>query len=555
MAATDESLHEFPDFVVRDSREISTSVDYGLLRTTREGLFSTILPGHTQRVTSIVRKHFPDLDEAGGKILDATANIGGDAANFAHNFPKAGVVAIEISPANLQALEHNIRALGFEDRIEAVGGSSLSAEPGGYTFAYFDPPWGGSDVWKATKNLMLYMETPEGEPVTVVDAIVAIRERGVADSIILKAPPNFDHAALRQSLERCVIHKEVVRKRPGNKSPVAYAMYIIKDRATAHPCAAAHPCTAAHPYAAVRNTTRSAAPASKPMFETPGHVFGRLGEWLRSTEKNDTVGANRILRLVETFLAKRLRGARNTPIGAKIMARNSALEGFDDGTALINLSSHCSRYLNKAPQTGRAASRVADIAPTLKALTEAMSAPVRKYLDIGCAEGQLTRAFGETLGLGPADIHGCDIDWVKSSEGFKFTPASSEKLPYADDEFQVVSFVMSLHHLTDLETSLGEARRVLAPGGILLIREHNCRDEYFALFLDLVHYMYAAVIGDEVRLRVASDFEAARESLVAYYRPKEEWARLIEAAGFVPAAAGGASRTDMFNSYYAFFTG
>ena len=170
--------------------------------------------------------------------------------------------------------------------------------------------------------------------------------------------------------------------------------------------------------------------------------------------------------------------------------------------------------------------------------------------------GPFTSAFGAAFGLEAEHIHGCDIVFPmmpdsSGSPGFAFAIASSDALPYEDEQFQLVSFIMSAHHFTDLTGSLREARRVLSPDGVLMIREHDCRTKAFGIFLDLVHYIYAAVISTEVDLH--SDFEAAREGLAATYRTKSAWTSTICAAGFKLVGGFERKHPDMFNSYYAYY--
>jgi SAM-dependent methyltransferase len=47
-------------------------------------------------------------------------------------------------------------------------------------------------------------------------------------------------------------------------------------------------------------------------------------------------------------------------------------------------------------------------------------------------------------------------------------PANAERLPFADDSFDLVLGHAVLHHIPDLERAFGEFERVLAPGGTLL---------------------------------------------------------------------------------------
>ena len=106
------------------------------------------------------------------------------------------------------------------------------------------------------------------------------------------------------------------------------------------------------------------------------------------------------------------------------------------------------------------------------------------------------------------------------------TQEFSERLPFADAQFDVVFARAVLHHTSDLAAACGEFYRVLKPGGSLLaVREHVIsRPEDLPAFLDLhpLHKLYggenafllqqyvAAIRAAGFRLqRVLTPFESA----------------------------------------------
>jgi len=106
------------------------------------------------------------------------------------------------------------------------------------------------------------------------------------------------------------------------------------------------------------------------------------------------------------------------------------------------------------------------------------------------------------------------------------TQEFSERLPFADAQFDVVFARAVLHHTSDLAAACGEFYRVLKPGGCLLaVREHVIsRPEDLSAFLDLhpLHKLYggenafllqqyvAAIRAVGFRLqRVLTPFESA----------------------------------------------
>lgn len=98
----------------------------------------------------------------------------------------------------------------------------------------------------------------------------------------------------------------------------------------------------------------------------------------------------------------------------------------------------------------------------------------QRWLDIGCGKGDLLRlgkdSFGEVVGCDPSEgmLEGCgDVNVQRQPE--------SNALPFEDRSFDLVTAVCVYHHLAPADqTALAEeAFRVLKPGGLFAIFEHN----------------------------------------------------------------------------------
>jgi 2-polyprenyl-3-methyl-5-hydroxy-6-metoxy-1,4-benzoquinol methylase len=98
-----------------------------------------------------------------------------------------------------------------------------------------------------------------------------------------------------------------------------------------------------------------------------------------------------------------------------------------------------------------------------------------RVIDIGCGEGQVARA----LATHGATVQGYDpfikpTDWITEGAGvYRLSNAKAQALPEPDGAADVVLFVFSLHHVpkSAMGPALAEARRVLKPGGHLLVAE------------------------------------------------------------------------------------
>jgi ubiquinone/menaquinone biosynthesis C-methylase UbiE len=122
---------------------------------------------------------------------------------------------------------------------------------------------------------------------------------------------------------------------------------------------------------------------------------------------------------------------------------------------------------------GRSASLVADLAGV---------SPGDQVVDVGCGPGRFLREAAER----GAEAVGVDPSAQMRRLAARFTPArlrprvtvldgSAERLPLEDGSATVAWAVASVHHWSDVDAGLAELRRVLAPGGRLLLAERLAR--------------------------------------------------------------------------------
>jgi ubiquinone/menaquinone biosynthesis C-methylase UbiE len=140
--------------------------------------------------------------------------------------------------------------------------------------------------------------------------------------------------------------------------------------------------------------------------------------------------------------------------------------------------------------------------PTHRMLLEYLEPTDRQILDVGCGTG----SFAARLLTARPEVHVWGVDLsagmlrrssrraVTSSSQFQPVQADSERLPFADSRFDVVTCAHSFHHYPHQAAVLAEMHRVLRPGGRLLLVDGD-RDRLWGrlLFEGLVVFLEGAV--------------------------------------------------------------
>lgn len=157
-------------------------------------------------------------------------------------------------------------------------------------------------------------------------------------------------------------------------------------------------------------------------------------------------------------------------------------------------------------------------------------------LDYGCAEGAITAELGRQLGLSAGQVFGADVRAIPS-DGFTFVPLAAETdavpapghiLPsFPAGRFSLITTAMVFHHVQHAHAALLELRRVIAPSGALVLREHHCASAEMAAFLDIMHGLYSLAWSRPVEWpQFVAEYKA-------WYRPQEAWDALCLEAGFM----------------------
>ena len=122
------------------------------------------------------------------------------------------------------------------------------------------------------------------------------------------------------------------------------------------------------------------------------------------------------------------------------------------------------------------------VPPIVRAF-ESLPAARRRVLDVGGGHGRWRALLGN-----PADYTIADVvapEALTLQPDLTYVVGDAAALPFAATTFDLVLMIEVLQHLPDPARALAEARRVLAPGGVLVLtarqawRTHGAPNDYF----------------------------------------------------------------------------
>ena len=168
---------------------------------------------------------------------------------------------------------------------------------------------------------------------------------------------------------------------------------------------------------------------------------------------------------------------------------------------------------------------------------ELLPPPGRRTLDLGCGEGRLAR---DLTALGH-DVAGVDAAEALLAAARAADPAlelhvaDAAALPFGDASFDLVVAFMSLQDMQDLAGAVGEAARVLEPGGrfcLAIVHPFGSAgrfagDEPTSPFVVEGSYLAESYYADSL-VRGGLEME-----FVSAHRPLEAYTEALAAAGFL----------------------
>jgi ubiquinone/menaquinone biosynthesis C-methylase UbiE len=128
------------------------------------------------------------------------------------------------------------------------------------------------------------------------------------------------------------------------------------------------------------------------------------------------------------------------------------------------------------------------------------------YLDFGGGDGEIGAAIASRLHITKNNAFVSDVkSWfgnIKEStyqNKVTYRYLNSQILPFKTEMFDLITCFQVLHHIKDYEKTLRQMLRVLKFGGVILIREHDCRNVEDSVLIDLEHSIREMVLeGKEI---------------------------------------------------------
>ena len=161
------------------------------------------------------------------------------------------------------------------------------------------------------------------------------------------------------------------------------------------------------------------------------------------------------------------------------------------------------------------------------------AAPGERVLDIAAGTGTSSEPYADRgVQVVPADFsHGMLAEGYRRRPDLPFTAADAMRLPFVDDAFDVVTMSFGLRNVADPGAALREFRRVVRPGGRLVVCEFS---RPVVPVFSTVYRNYLMRALPQVARRVSSNPESyvyLAESIRAW-PPQRELAEQVRAAGW-----------------------
>ena len=172
------------------------------------------------------------------------------------------------------------------------------------------------------------------------------------------------------------------------------------------------------------------------------------------------------------------------------------------------------------------------IKDALKTFNKSIGGDQYYHLDYGGNDGSVASEFAKITKLDKSQVFSADIEsWLGNKKDNLFKNITytmlneNQKLPYTSESFDSISLLQVLHHIEFTDVHLKEIYRILKPGGILVIKEHDCDSASTQLLIDIEHMIHEVVEQEVQNLKILNSY-------AGFYKSFYELDELLKNIGF-----------------------
>jgi SAM-dependent methyltransferase len=164
-----------------------------------------------------------------------------------------------------------------------------------------------------------------------------------------------------------------------------------------------------------------------------------------------------------------------------------------------------------------------------------------RIADIGGGNGDFLREIGTDLSLSSQNLYCVEsaIPWAEPysfpySKDLHYILWDNHTIPFIEPlSLDVVLIMVTLHHMNDatIEATFNNLTRLMKPGGILIIKEHDCISPEDKLIIDWEHHLYHLA---ESPLQTVHAIREYKEHYIDNFKTMQTWDETIQQNGFTP---------------------
>ena len=119
----------------------------------------------------------------------------------------------------------------------------------------------------------------------------------------------------------------------------------------------------------------------------------------------------------------------------------------------------------------------------------------RNVLDYGCHNGKILVELAEALNIPSMHQFGVDVDMPKDFQTFEFIKSKEFSSQVKSSSLDLIIALVVMHHLPKPMDIINEFYRILQPGGIVVVREHDYQAPEMKYLFDSLHYLWRSVFA------------------------------------------------------------